>query len=149
MLRRFHHVLGVDLGGGKSKKTALATLRVDGATATVVDIAVDEPTYAHRRIDLGGPDNLTLNEFARQLLARRTTSDRAGGITHIPRPVLRVTGALVGPVHPLRARQARTAVAMDTMPMSFDNTALRNEFPGIAWQTLRDVLDDPAPHPAF
>jgi hypothetical protein len=37
--RRFHHVLGIDLGGGKSKKTALATLRVDGHTATVVDIA--------------------------------------------------------------------------------------------------------------
>jgi hypothetical protein len=32
-------VLGIDLGGGKGKKTALATLRVDGATATVVDIA--------------------------------------------------------------------------------------------------------------
>ena len=39
MQRRFHHVLGIDLGGGKSKKTALATLRVDGHTATVVDIA--------------------------------------------------------------------------------------------------------------
>ena len=39
MQRGFHHVLGVDLGGGKGKKTALATLRVDGATATVVDIA--------------------------------------------------------------------------------------------------------------
>ena len=37
--RSFHHVLGIDLGGGKGKKTALATLRVDGATATVVDIA--------------------------------------------------------------------------------------------------------------
>jgi hypothetical protein len=37
--RKFQHVLGVDLGGGKGKKTALATLRVDGATATVVDIA--------------------------------------------------------------------------------------------------------------
>jgi hypothetical protein len=37
--RGFHHVLGIDLGGGKGKKTALATLRVDGATATVVDIA--------------------------------------------------------------------------------------------------------------
>jgi hypothetical protein len=37
--RRFHHVLGIDLGGGKSKKTALATLRVDGPAATVVDIA--------------------------------------------------------------------------------------------------------------
>ena len=39
MHRKFVHVLGVDLGGGKGKKTALATLRVDGATATVVDIA--------------------------------------------------------------------------------------------------------------
>ena len=39
MQRGFHHVLGIDLGGGKGKKTALATLRVDGATATVVDIA--------------------------------------------------------------------------------------------------------------
>jgi predicted RNase H-like nuclease len=37
--RRFQHVLGIDLGGGKSKNTALATLRVDGRSATVVDIA--------------------------------------------------------------------------------------------------------------
>jgi hypothetical protein len=37
--RDFVHVLGVDLGGGKGKSTALATLRVDGSTATVVDIA--------------------------------------------------------------------------------------------------------------
>jgi hypothetical protein len=37
--RAFVHVLGIDLGGGKGKKTALATLRVDGPTATVVDIA--------------------------------------------------------------------------------------------------------------
>jgi hypothetical protein len=37
--RNFVHVLGIDLGGGKGKKTALATLRVDGDAATVVDIA--------------------------------------------------------------------------------------------------------------
>jgi uncharacterized protein DUF429 len=37
--RSFVHVLGIDLGGGKGKSTALATLRVDGAAATVVDIA--------------------------------------------------------------------------------------------------------------
>jgi hypothetical protein len=38
-LRSFVHVLGIDLGGGKGKTTALATLRVDGGAATVVDIA--------------------------------------------------------------------------------------------------------------
>jgi hypothetical protein len=37
--RDFSHVVGVDLGGGKGKKTALATLRVDAAGATVVEIA--------------------------------------------------------------------------------------------------------------
>jgi hypothetical protein len=37
--RHFSHVVGVDLGGGKGKKTALATLRVDGGAATVVEIA--------------------------------------------------------------------------------------------------------------
>lgn len=39
MQRAFVHVLGIDLGGGKGKTTALATLRVDGQSATVVDIA--------------------------------------------------------------------------------------------------------------
>jgi hypothetical protein len=37
--RNFSHVVGVDLGGGKGKKTALATLRVDALAATVVEIA--------------------------------------------------------------------------------------------------------------
>jgi hypothetical protein len=37
--RHFVHVLGIDLGGGKGKTTALATVRVDGQLATVVDIA--------------------------------------------------------------------------------------------------------------
>jgi hypothetical protein len=37
--RDFVNVLGIDLGGGKGKTTALATLRNDGQTATVVDIA--------------------------------------------------------------------------------------------------------------
>jgi len=37
--RDFVHTLGVDLGGGKGKKTALATLRADPDGATVIDIA--------------------------------------------------------------------------------------------------------------
>jgi hypothetical protein len=38
--RSFLHVIGVDLGGGKSKKTAAAVLRVDPrAGATIVDVA--------------------------------------------------------------------------------------------------------------
>ena len=37
--RQFTYTLGVDLGGGKGKKTALATLRADADGATVIEIA--------------------------------------------------------------------------------------------------------------
>ena len=37
--RHFIHTLGVDLGGGKGKKTALATLRADEQGATIIEIA--------------------------------------------------------------------------------------------------------------
>jgi len=37
--REFTYTLGVDLGGGKGKKTALATLRADPEGATVIEIA--------------------------------------------------------------------------------------------------------------
>ena len=52
--RHFNHVVGVDLGGGKGKKTALATLRVDAAGATVVEIAPREgerPFYDTTLVD--------------------------------------------------------------------------------------------------
>jgi len=54
--RSFLHVLGVDLGGGKGKKTAAATLRVDPRHgATVVDLAPrprEVPLYDHSLLAL-------------------------------------------------------------------------------------------------
>lgn len=54
--RSFLHILGVDLGGGKGKTTAMATLRVDPRDgATVVDIAPRSgalPLYDRTLLDL-------------------------------------------------------------------------------------------------
>src|SRR3569832_282823 len=54
--RSFLHVLGVDLGGGKGKKTAAATLRVDARNgATVVDLSPrprELPLYDHSLLAL-------------------------------------------------------------------------------------------------
>ena len=52
--RHFIHTLGVDLGGGKGKKTALATLLAEGETATVIGIAPrsgGQPFYDSALID--------------------------------------------------------------------------------------------------
>jgi hypothetical protein len=52
--RHFRHTLGVDLGGGKGKKTALATIFADGEIATVTEIAPrsgGQPFYDSALID--------------------------------------------------------------------------------------------------
>lgn len=62
--REFIYTLGVDLGGGKGKKTALATLRADPEGATVTEIAPRGgamPLYDSALIDSirsFGPDTL-------------------------------------------------------------------------------------------
>jgi hypothetical protein len=53
--RSFLQVLGVDLGGGKGKKTAVATLRIDTHGATVTEIAPRpgaRPLYDAALVDL-------------------------------------------------------------------------------------------------
>jgi hypothetical protein len=52
--RAFIHTLGVDLGGGKGKKTALAALRVEADGVTVVEIAPRngaQPFYDHALVE--------------------------------------------------------------------------------------------------
>jgi Protein of unknown function (DUF429) len=54
--RSFLNIVGVDLGGGKSKNTAVATLRVDShACATIIDLsprAATRPLYDAALIDM-------------------------------------------------------------------------------------------------
>jgi NADH dehydrogenase len=126
-------------GRGENPINFVSTVDV----AAVVAAVVGDPAYAQQTIEVGGPDNLTLNEFARALLARRGTPGGGGRIQRIPRPMLRLMAATAGPVSPAFARQAAAAIAMDTTDMAFNSTTLRARFPTIAWHTLPDVLDHP------
>jgi uncharacterized protein YbjT (DUF2867 family) len=81
--------------------------------AQAVVHAVEDPALRGAVIEVGGPEHLTFNEFARLVAPGRTPR-------HVPRPVLRLIGAVAGPVLPQLARLARTAVVMDTTDMTFD-----------------------------
>ena len=81
--------------------------------ATAVVRAVRDPSLRGQVIEVGGPENLTLNEFARRVTAGRQPR-------HVPRTALRVVAALAGPVRPQLARLARAAVVMDTADMTYD-----------------------------
>jgi len=76
--------------------------------AAEVERAVLEPGLRGEIVEVGGPENLTLNQFADLL---HETTGQPTHFRHIPRLVLRATA----PLH----RQPRAALVMDTSPMTY------------------------------
>ena len=96
--------------------------------AALVERAVTAPGLRGQVLEIGGPDNLTFNQVAAIL---QETTGRHATVRHIPRPALRVMASLTAGIKPALARQARAALAMDTIDMTFDPTATRRAVRGL------------------
>ena len=96
--------------------------------AALLERVVLDPGLRSHTLELGGPDNVTFNQFASIL---QDVTGRTGKVRHIPRPALRVMGVLTTIPKPALARQARAAIAMDTLDMTFDPTPIRRAFPDV------------------
>ena len=105
--------------------------------AALVEQAVTDPGQRSQILELSGPDNLTFNEFA--VILQESTGCR-GAVRHIPRPALRVMAGLTAAVKPALARQARAALAMDTIDMRFDPAATRRAFPNLPNTSIHSAL---------
>lgn len=97
--------------------------------AAAVARAAVEPWLRGHVIEVGGPENLTLNELA--VLVRGD----GGRIHHVPRMVLRAL-ALV-------ARKPRAALVMDTVDMTFDGAAARSPIAEIPLTDARTAISRP------
>ena len=96
--------------------------------AALVEHAVTDPGLRGQVLELGGPDNLTFNQIA--TIVQESTG-RHGTVRHIPRPALRTLVWLAAVIKPGLARQARAALAMDTIDMTFDPAPARRAVPGL------------------
>lgn len=105
--------------------------------ARFVDLAVTDPALRGEIIEVGGPENLSLRQFADTFAA---ATGRPGTISRVPLPMMRLMAVLLRPVKPALARQAGAGVVMDTRDMSFDPADTRRRFPAIAPTPLADVL---------
>jgi uncharacterized protein YbjT (DUF2867 family) len=106
--------------------------------ALVAHTAVS-PGLRGQILELGGPDNLTFNQVA---VIVQDTTGRRGVIRHIPRPALRAMACLTAPVKPALARQARAALAMDTIDMTFDPAPIRQAFPDLPDTDMPSALKE-------
>jgi uncharacterized protein YbjT (DUF2867 family) len=107
--------------------------------AALVSQAATSPSLRGQVLELGGPDNLTFNELA--AILQETTGCR-GAVRHIPRPALQMMAWLSAGMKPALARQARAALAMDTIDMSFNPTPTRRAFLNLPNTDMPSALKD-------
>ena len=94
--------------------------------ARFVCIALEDPRERNRVIEVGGPENLTLNQVAETF---ERASERQAKKRHVPLPMMRVMSILVQPVNPALSRLIRTSIYIDTANLRCDMTETIKLFP--------------------
>lgn len=105
--------------------------------AALVERAVMDSTTRGLTFEIGGPENLTLDDLARLATAGR---GEAVELRHVPPAALRAIALTVGRVRPELGRQARAALAMDSENMTFDDAVARSRFSDLPRTSPAEVL---------
>jgi uncharacterized protein YbjT (DUF2867 family) len=106
--------------------------------ARFVERAVTTETMRGEIVEVGGPENLTMNEV---VAAFERESGKAGRISHIPLPMMRVMARVMVPVNAQVARQIEAGVVMDTTDSTFDSSETERRYPTIKPTRFEDVIN--------
>ena len=101
--------------------------------AGLVEQAVTDPATRGCILEIGGPDNLSLNQLA---AAIQHAAGRLAAPRHVPRLALRLMARSARYLKPDLGRQARAALVMDQADFRFDPTAIRQAYPGVSCTSL-------------
>ena len=103
----------------------------------LVEQAVIDPTTRGEILEIGGPENLTFDQFAQAMQAAR---ERPGAPRHIPPAMLHLMANSIGRVKPQLGRQARAALVMDEADLTFDTAPIHHRYADLPCTALADVL---------
>jgi uncharacterized protein YbjT (DUF2867 family) len=105
--------------------------------AALVNHVVTDRATRGELLEIGGPDNVTFNELAQ---AVQTAAGRASSPRHVPPAMLRFMAGTIGRIKPELGRQARAALAMDRVDLTFDASPARRLYPDLPVTALAEVL---------
>ena len=105
--------------------------------AALVGRVVTDPATRGQTLEIGGPEDLTLDQLARMIAANRgdATTPR-----HVPRAALHTIAATVGRLRPELGRQALAALVMDHDDMTFAGGGARARFTDLPCTTVAELL---------
>jgi uncharacterized protein YbjT (DUF2867 family) len=110
--------------------------------ARFVELAVADPQLRGKVIEVGGPENLTLNGVVRVLAA---SSGRSADSRHVPLTALRVASLLMRVIRPDLAGLLQAAALMDSGDMSLSAEELAASYPAIRPTRLADAMTGAVP----
>jgi uncharacterized protein YbjT (DUF2867 family) len=105
--------------------------------ARYVDLAATDPALRGASVDVGGPENLTVDDLVATF--QKLTGAR-GRVSHVPLPMMRALSILMTPLNPAMAGLIRASVVMDTRDMTFDSRDATRWSPRISPRSLADVI---------
>jgi uncharacterized protein YbjT (DUF2867 family) len=106
--------------------------------ALAVEHAVVDSSLRGVTLDVGGPENLTMNQVV-EIFQR--VSGKQGKVAHVPLPIMRIMSIVMRPIKPALARQIQAGVVMDTDDiMAWDPAANRKLYPWLPQTPLVEVL---------
>jgi len=93
--------------------------------ARVVGVTLDDAGKRNRVIEVGGPENLTMNQVAEIF---EQVSGRQAKKRHIPLSLMRIMSMLMQPINPALSRQIHAGIYMDTANLCYDSTETARSF---------------------
>jgi uncharacterized protein YbjT (DUF2867 family) len=106
--------------------------------ARFAELALTDSRLRGAVLDVGGPENLSLNDVVRMLASR---SGRPAAARHVPLAALRLGNLLMSRLRPDLAGLLRAAALMDQGDMSFDPRPLAGGYPQVKLTRLAEVLE--------
>lgn len=109
-------------GSGKNPRNFVAA----GDVAKLVVAATDDARMRGEVIEIGGPENLTVNQVA-DIFGR--VSGKKAKVSHLPLAVARAVAAGARKIHPGVSRVIKSAVLSEATDQTFDPTSLVAKYP--------------------
>lgn len=105
--------------------------------AAFVELAVTDPATRGKRVEVAGPENLTLNQVVEAVQA---ATGKHGSVSHVPLPAMRIAAKLLAPIKPALAREIQAGIYLDTVDRKIEPVATHDQYPSIPVTSLTDLL---------
>jgi len=106
--------------------------------AVAVEKAVLDPSLRDMGIDVGGPENLTMNQVV-EIFER--VSGKEGSVSHVPLPAMKIMAVLMRPINPALARKIQAGIVMDTHAVvAWEPAANLELYPWLPQTPLTEVI---------